>query len=395
MLVVPRRHLAHGAGRLGEAIPGSASARTTTSFITHERVQGVARGAGKDYDAARYVHFPHAHNLLREYARRARRSSASRRFFAVLLAGARVRCCAIGRGAATTTSTWILWGGAAGAWLVTVGVGTVNTTLHHEHGLLAALLLGLWLSTHAARPRILILRRDNIGDLVCTTPLIDALRARYPRAWLGALVNTYNADVLAGNPALDEVFVYEKLKHRRGGAAVAISSRDWRSSRRACAARALDYVLVPSACAAGAEAGAQPEAAGRVLSPSPLWPDDPRHEVERAFTLGERARRARQARARCGFSRMPRRKATIRKQAARRRAVRRRPHQRAAGRRSRWPLAALRGAGPASLAAAARVMLLWAPGGAGQSAPSRRRRGRGEDAARREGRTSCRSRRRT
>ena len=29
-------------------------------------------------------------------------------------------------------------------------------------------------------PRILIVRRDNIGDLVCTTPLIDALRARFP-----------------------------------------------------------------------------------------------------------------------------------------------------------------------------------------------------------------------
>lgn len=33
-------------------------------------------------------------------------------------------------------------------------------------------------------PRILILRRDNIGDLACTTPLLEALRARLPRAWL-------------------------------------------------------------------------------------------------------------------------------------------------------------------------------------------------------------------
>ena len=36
-------------------------------------------------------------------------------------------------------------------WIVTAGIGTVNTTLHHEHGLLAALLLGLWLSTLHAR----------------------------------------------------------------------------------------------------------------------------------------------------------------------------------------------------------------------------------------------------
>ena len=40
---------------------------------------------------------------------------------------------------------WLLWGAAASAWIVTVTVGIVNTTFHHEHGLLAALLLGLWL----------------------------------------------------------------------------------------------------------------------------------------------------------------------------------------------------------------------------------------------------------
>jgi len=40
---------------------------------------------------------------------------------------------------------WLLWAAAASAWLVTVVVGMVNTTLHDEHGLLAALLLGLWL----------------------------------------------------------------------------------------------------------------------------------------------------------------------------------------------------------------------------------------------------------
>ena len=65
-------------------------------------------------------------------------------------------------------------------------------------------------------PRILVVRRDNIGDLVCTTPLIDALRARHPGAHLAALVTTYNAAVLARNPALDAVHVYEKLKHRSG-----------------------------------------------------------------------------------------------------------------------------------------------------------------------------------
>jgi heptosyltransferase III len=61
--------------------------------------------------------------------------------------------------------------------------------------------------------RILVVRRDNIGDLVCTTPLFSALRSRFPQAWIGALVNSYNATVLDRNPDLDQVIVYSKLKH--------------------------------------------------------------------------------------------------------------------------------------------------------------------------------------
>ncbi|MBI5751880.1 MAG: O-antigen ligase family protein [Hydrogenophilales bacterium] len=45
---------------------------------------------------------------------------------------------------------WLLWGGAFSAWFITVGVGTFNTTLHHEHAILAVLLLGFWLS-HESR----------------------------------------------------------------------------------------------------------------------------------------------------------------------------------------------------------------------------------------------------
>lgn len=66
------------------------------------------------------------------------------------------------------------------------------------------------------RPKILVIRRDNIGDLVCTTPAIAALRRHYPDAEIAALVNSYNAEVLKGNPNLDQVFVYQKLKHAGG-----------------------------------------------------------------------------------------------------------------------------------------------------------------------------------
>lgn len=45
---------------------------------------------------------------------------------------------------------WALWAASFSAWFVTAGAGLGNTTLHHEHALLAMLFLGLWLG--ADRP---------------------------------------------------------------------------------------------------------------------------------------------------------------------------------------------------------------------------------------------------
>jgi heptosyltransferase III len=140
------------------------------------------------------------------------------------------------------------------------------------------------LATHGAgrTPRILIVRRDNIGDLVCTTPLVAGLRAQLPRAWLGALVTTYNSEVLARNPALDEVFVFEKLKHRTGGLLSHFRSRIGQLSllRR----QNLDCVLVPapSPQALKLARNLKPE---RVIAASTTVPAGT-HEVERTFELG-------------------------------------------------------------------------------------------------------------
>ena len=62
--------------------------------------------------------------------------------------------------------------------------------------------------------KIIVIRRDNIGDLVCTTPLFRTLRRHYPEARIVALVNDYNAPVLDRNTDIDEVFFYTKAKHR-------------------------------------------------------------------------------------------------------------------------------------------------------------------------------------
>lgn len=62
-----------------------------------------------------------------------------------------------------------------------------------------------------------MIRRDNIGDLLCTTPLFRALRKHFPLARISVLANSYNAPVLYSNADLDHVLVYEKFKHRRKG----------------------------------------------------------------------------------------------------------------------------------------------------------------------------------
>lgn len=61
--------------------------------------------------------------------------------------------------------------------------------------------------------KIIFIRRDNIGDLICTTPAIHAVREKYPDAKIGILVNTYNADAVRNNPDINEIYVYEKAKH--------------------------------------------------------------------------------------------------------------------------------------------------------------------------------------
>jgi heptosyltransferase III len=62
--------------------------------------------------------------------------------------------------------------------------------------------------------KILVIRRDNIGDLICTTPMIHALRAHFPQARIDVLANSYNAPALAGNPDINHVYAYRKAKHR-------------------------------------------------------------------------------------------------------------------------------------------------------------------------------------
>ena len=210
-------------------------------------------------------------------------------------------------------------------------------------------------AAHTLRaPRILIIRRDNIGDLACTTPLVAALRAQLPRAWLGALVTTYNAEVLARNPALDEIFVYEKLKHRSGGLISHLRNRLGQLAR--LRQQQLDCVLVPAPSPQSLKL-ARSLKPGQVIAAPTVFPAR-MHEVERTFEL---ARSLAVAGMPGPLQVFVDREKTL--ELAQKIGVgpfiavhisARRPAQ-------RWPLERYAGLA-AQLATQGRVMLLWAPG---------------------------------
>ncbi|HVR96921.1 MAG TPA: glycosyltransferase family 9 protein [Thermoanaerobaculia bacterium] len=61
-----------------------------------------------------------------------------------------------------------------------------------------------------AEPRsILVLRNNDIGDLLVVTPLFEALRRRFPTASITAAVGRWNVGVLRGNPHISEVLAVD------------------------------------------------------------------------------------------------------------------------------------------------------------------------------------------
>jgi lipopolysaccharide heptosyltransferase II len=79
--------------------------------------------------------------------------------------------------------------------------------------------------------RILLVRLRLIGDVVFTTPLVGALRRRYPDAHLTYLVEPAAAPAVATNPHLDTVRI---VPRRRGWARL---RDDWRLARELRRAR--------------------------------------------------------------------------------------------------------------------------------------------------------------
>ncbi len=64
--------------------------------------------------------------------------------------------------------------------------------------------------------RILVTRTDRIGDLVLSTPVFEALRLKFPKAYLAGLTFLENREIIEGNPHLDEVILYDKRGSEKG-----------------------------------------------------------------------------------------------------------------------------------------------------------------------------------
>jgi heptosyltransferase III len=63
--------------------------------------------------------------------------------------------------------------------------------------------------------KILVIKRDKLGDLLLTTPLFAHLRASLPEAQIHLLANDYNAWVASGHPALDRTWIYPRTRTGR------------------------------------------------------------------------------------------------------------------------------------------------------------------------------------
>lgn len=146
--------------------------------------------------------------------------------------------------------------------------------------------------------KVLVIRRDNIGDLICTTPLFEAIRLQYPSAYIAALVNSYNAPAIEGNPHLDAIFAYTKGKHANGETVLGTYLRRfsllWQLRRMR-----FDYVILATGGFAARALGlaklvapkhivgfvTESSSAGAIDQAVLVEPGSDRHETEEIFRL--------------------------------------------------------------------------------------------------------------
>jgi ADP-heptose:LPS heptosyltransferase len=145
------------------------------------------------------------------------------------------------------------------------------------------------------RVKLLVVKRDKIGDLLLTTPLFAHLKASVPGLELHLLANDYNAWVVAGNADIDRLWVYGRV--RSGGRLSVSAAWNWIWQSLALRRERYDWVIVgngeesPRAIrralsVRGARTVAYCADASRYSGLShALAPDRARHEVDRLLAM--------------------------------------------------------------------------------------------------------------
>ena len=64
--------------------------------------------------------------------------------------------------------------------------------------------------------RVLVTRTDRLGDVLLSTPVIKNLRDQMPSAYIAMMVQESVADVIRGNPYIDEVITLDKRGRHKG-----------------------------------------------------------------------------------------------------------------------------------------------------------------------------------
>ncbi|MCK4403647.1 MAG: glycosyltransferase family 9 protein [candidate division Zixibacteria bacterium] len=66
------------------------------------------------------------------------------------------------------------------------------------------------------KERFLVIRTDRIGDVLLSTPVLEAIKSRFPESHLTMMVSPYAADVVENNPNLDDVIIDDHKDRHKG-----------------------------------------------------------------------------------------------------------------------------------------------------------------------------------
>ena len=115
------------------------------AVVTRDEIKKSVESRHEVFDERLYdFHYKHSHNFyLTNIAERGLVGAFVTMFFILMWFWQLVKTFYLTR---LSNQAAYLWAGSMGAWMTTFGIGFVNTTFHHEHGILACLFLGLHLA---------------------------------------------------------------------------------------------------------------------------------------------------------------------------------------------------------------------------------------------------------